>query len=108
MTAVKPLGRFGAVQLDGQDNISTFTEKPLGDGAWINGGFFVCQPEVFDAIPDGDNVIFEQGPLNSLAQSGQLHAYKHTGFWRPMDTLRDKNDLTALWCAQNAPWKIWE
>ena len=108
MTAVKPLGRFGAVQLDGQDNISTITEKPLGDGAWINGGFFVCQPEVFDAIPDGDNVIFEQGPLNRLAQSGQLHAYKHTGFWRPMDTLRDKNDLTALWCAQNAPWKIWE
>lgn len=108
MTAVKPLGRFGALRLDGEDNITSFMEKPQGDGAWINGGFFVCEPEVFDFIPKGDNVIFERTPLENLASSGKLHAYKHTGFWRPMDTLRDKNDLTVLWKEGKAPWKIWK
>ncbi len=108
MTAVKPLGRFGALQLDGADNITSFMEKPQGDGAWINGGFFVCEPEVFDFIPAGDDVLFERAPLENLAAGGKLHAYKHTGFWRPMDTLRDKNELTALWKAGQAPWKIWD
>ena len=108
MTAVKPLGRFGALDLDGQDNITSFMEKPQGDGAWINGGFFVCQPEVFDYIPPQPDVMFERAPLEQLAAQGHLHAYKHTGFWRPMDTLRDKNELTALWKTGHAPWKIWD
>ncbi len=108
MTAVKPSGRFGALQLDGQDTITSFAEKPRGDGAWINGGFFVCQPEVFDYIGEGDDVIFERAPLEKLTSAGQLHAYKHEGFWQPMDTLRDKTDLTALWKAGKAPWKVWE
>lgn len=108
MTAVQPTGRFGALQLAKNGIITSFAEKPRGDGSWINGGFFVCQPEVFNYIEDGDNVIFERDPLEKLAAAGQLHAYKHEGFWQPMDTLRDKMELTELWKSGKAPWKVWE
>ncbi len=106
MTAVKPSGRFGALSIDENNTITSFQEKPKGDGAWINGGFFVCEPQVLDYI-QGD-VYFEQAPLEKLAKDGQLHAYKHSGFWQPMDTLKDKKLLTDLWYSGQAPWKKWE
>ena len=108
MTAVKPSGRFGALVINEKDTITSFMEKPKGDGAWINGGFFVCQPEVMDYIAEGNNVIFEREPLEKLANCGQLHAYKHEGFWQPMDTLKDKMQLTELWETGKAHWKKWE
>ncbi len=108
MTAVKPTGRFGALVIDDQNTITSFIEKPKGDGAWINGGFFVCQPEVMNYIAEGSGVIFERDPLEKLAADGQLHAYKHEGFWQPMDTLKDKIHLTELWEQDKAPWKKWE
>jgi len=106
LTAVLPSGRFGALDLGDDDLVTRFLEKPLGDGDWINGGFFVMQPEVFDRLP-GDDTILEREPLESLARDGQLGAFRHTGFWQPMDTLRDKNHLEALWDSGNAPWKVW-
>jgi len=108
MTAVRPSGRFGAIILDEKDNISSFAEKPQGDGSWINGGFFVCEPELFDFIPDGDDIMLEKEPLESLASSGNLNAYKHNGFWQPMDTLRDKTALTKMWNEGTAKWAVWE
>ena len=108
MTAVKPSGRFGALTINHENTITSFMEKPKGDGAWINGGFFVCQPEVMNYIASGDDVIFERDPLEKLAAEGQLHAYKHEGFWQPMDTLKDKTTLTAMWENGTAPWKKWE
>ena len=108
LTAVKPPGRFGAFKLDhNQDKIFSFKEKPQGDGAWINGGFFVLEPEVFDFIED-DLTVWEKGPMEDLAASGRLSAYKHFGFWQPMDTLRDKMYLEDLWKSGNPPWKIWK
>jgi glucose-1-phosphate cytidylyltransferase len=107
MTAVMPEGRFGALDIREGNRINQFKEKPKGDGGWINGGFFVCEPQVFDYITEGDDSIFEQKPLESLANDGQLYAYKHEGFWKPMDTLRDKNQLIEMWEKRNAPWKIW-
>ena len=89
------------------DDITEFTEKPAGDGSWINGGFFVCQPEVFDYIQNDDTAIFERKPLENLARDNQLKAYRHTGFWKPMDTLKQKLELDALWNSDNPPWKIW-
>jgi len=106
LTAVLPSGRFGALELGGDNRVTRFLEKPLGDGDWINGGFFVMQPEVFDRLA-GDDTILEREPLESLARDGQLGAFKHTGFWQPMDTLRDKNHLEALWDSGKAPWKVW-
>ena len=108
LSAVKPTGRFGALEFDSGNKITSFQEKPQGDGAWINGGFFVCEPKIFDYIPDGDNVIWEQVPLRSLANDGQLNAYKHRGFWRPMDMLKDKEELNKIWAEGNAPWKVWK
>lgn len=105
LTAVQPPGRFGALRLQG-DTITDFEEKPQGDGGWINGGFFVLSPKVLDYIA-GDDTSWEQGPLNHIAQEGQLAAYKHTGFWKAMDTLRDKNQLETLWSHDEAPWKLW-
>ena len=90
MTAVKPSGRFGALEIDKTDTITSFMEKPKGDGSWINGGFFVCQPEVMNYIAEDDSVVFERAPLETLAKNNQLHAFKHEGFWQPMDTLKDK------------------
>lgn len=108
MTAVQLSGRFGALVIKPNDNmITSFMEKPKGEESWINGGYFVCNPQVFDYIPDGDDVIFERAPLENLAKDGQLNAYKHYGFWRPMDTLKDKNDLTDMWINGNAPWAKW-
>ena len=107
MTAVQPSGRFGALDISQDGAIREFKEKPQGDGDWINAGFFVCEPEVFDYIPDGDDIIFERIPLENLAKANQLQSYKHNGFWRPMDTLRDKNDLTDMWLSDSAPWAIW-
>ena len=107
ITAVQLSGRFGALVIKDNDMITSFMEKPKGEESWINGGYFVCNPEVFDYIPDGDNVTFEREPLETLAKKGQLNAYKHRGFWRPMDTLRDKNELTDLWQSGKAPWAVW-
>jgi len=107
LTAVQPPGRFGALTLgDGQTRVSQFLEKPEGDGAWVNGGYFAVEPEAIDFI-DGDQTSWEQEPLASIANNNQLSAYKHRGFWQPMDTLRDKQYLENLWSNQNAPWKLW-
>lgn len=107
LTTVQPPGRFGAIALhEGQTKINSFQEKPDGDGAWINGGYFVLEPDVIDFIK-GDTTIWEQEPLTKLAEVGQLSAYRHDGFWQPMDTLRDKNSLEELWKSGAAPWKVW-
>lgn len=107
MTSVQPDGRFGTFEESEKGQVSRFLEKPKGDGSWINGGFFVCEPSVMDYIPDGLGVIFEQEPLQMLATSGNLFTFKHPGFWKCMDTLKDKNDLNALWASGHAPWKTW-
>ena len=107
ITAAQPDGRFGALNIDESDKVVEFQEKPKGDGSWVNAGYFVCQPEVLDYISDGDEVVFEQEPLKNLAKDGQIYTYKHSGFWMPMDTLRDKNILNELWETGNAEWKIW-
>jgi glucose-1-phosphate cytidylyltransferase len=107
LTAVQPQGRFGTFNLaEGETRITAFREKPRGDGAWINGGFFVLEPQAIDYI-DGDATVWEQEPLERLAHNRKLSAYKHHGFWHPMDTLRDKRALEEFWKAGNAPWKIW-
>ena len=108
LTAYQPEGRFGALSIDEEGTISKFQEKPKEGGAWINAGFFVCQPEAFEYIPEGDNVVWEQEPLKNLARDGQLHAYKHNGFWHAMDMLKDKNDLNDMWAKDQAPWKVWK
>jgi glucose-1-phosphate cytidylyltransferase len=105
LTGVQPPGRFGAVNIDGEF-IRSFHEKPEGDGSWINGGFFVLEPSIFDEI-GGDSTIWERSPLENLANQQQLGIYKHPGFWRPMDTLRDKHELESLWETGKAPWKMW-
>lgn len=105
MTAVQPPGRFGALNLV-ENKITSFQEKPVGDGGWINGGFFVCSPDVLNYI-DGDETLWEQEPLEKLAKENNLSAYFHNGFWQPMDTLRDKNQLEELWASNKAPWKVW-
>ena len=107
MTSAQPDGRFGALELEG-NKVKKFKEKPKGDGSWINAGFFVCESKVFDYIDDGDDVVFEQKPLQSLAENGEIYTYKHEGFWMPMDTLRDKNKLNEMWNSRKAPWKIWK
>lgn len=107
MTAVQLSGRFGALVIKDDNMITSFMEKPKGEESWINGGFFVCQPEIFNYIPDGDDVVFERAPLENLAKDQMLNAYKHRGFWQPMDTMRDKTELTALWQGNKAPWAKW-
>jgi glucose-1-phosphate cytidylyltransferase len=107
VTAVQPAGRFGAIEVNGDPHrVQSFDEKPPGDGTWINGGFFVLSPEVGRYI-DGDASIWEQEPLKQLAADTQLAAYRHEGFWMPMDTLRDRNVMEELWKSGNAPWKTW-
>lgn len=106
MTAVRPEGRYGALKIDENNLITDFKEKPVGDGLWINGGFFICEPEILNYIK-GDNTVFEQEPLNDLAQAGEINAWKHDGFWQCMDTLRDKENLLELWRNNSAPWKRW-
>jgi glucose-1-phosphate cytidylyltransferase len=107
MVASQPDGRFGALNISDNNQVSEFKEKPKGDGNWINAGFFVCEPRVFDYIGSDENVTFEQEPLQKLAKDGEIFTYKHNGFWKPMDSLKDKNDLNKLWDNDEAPWKIW-
>lgn len=107
VTSTQPSGRFGALNLGDNNEVLGFQEKPKGDGGWINAGFFVMQSEVFRYIKD-DSTILEKDPLENLAKDQHFAAYKHDGFWQPMDTLRDKNLLDELWQTGNAPWKIWE
>lgn len=107
MTSVQPEGKFGSLLINDNNLISTFHEKPKGDGQWINAGYFVCQPEVFDYIPEGDDTYFEREPLEKLAESSQLMAFKHHGFWKPMDTLRDKMQLEEHIEKGTAPWIKW-
>lgn len=106
VTAVQPPGRFGALQINGENTVEAFQEKPVGDGGWINGGFFVLNPKVIDYI-ENDATIFEQEPLKRLARENQLKAHHHNGFWHAMDTLRDKHQLEDMWQSNTAPWKVW-
>jgi glucose-1-phosphate cytidylyltransferase len=108
MTSAQPDGRFGALNIDKNNQVKEFKEKPKGDGSWINAGFFVCEPKVFDYITGGDNTVFEQEPLKNLAKDGEIYTYKHKGFWMPMDTLRDKNKLNEMWDKDKALWKMWD
>lgn len=107
MTSVQPDGRFGALEINDANEIVRFAEKPKGDSHWINGGFFVCEQAVFDYLPAGDDLVFEQEPLRRLAEEGRMNAYQHTGFWKPMDALRDKQQLELLWNNGQAPWRMW-
>ena len=105
VTAVQPKGRFGVLSID-KEEVIDFTEKPAGDGMWINGGFYVMNQSVFDYI-EGDNTIWEQEPMKRLVNERKVNAYKHYGFWRPMDTMTDKRQLEEIWNSGKAPWKIW-
>jgi len=107
LTATLPVGRFGALDIDTSDKVVSFMEKPAGDGSWINGGFFVLEPQVLDLLYS-DETIFEKDPLEDLARTGNLVAYRYEGFWYAMDTLRDRNHLESLWRSGKAPWKVWE
>jgi glucose-1-phosphate cytidylyltransferase len=106
VTAVQPSGRFGALNLNQENEVTSFLEKPRGDGSWINGGFFVCNPEVFNYIED-DSTIWEKEPMENIAAKGEMVAYKHNGYWKPMDTLRDKLELEKEWNSGQAPWMLW-
>lgn len=106
VTAVQPLGRFGTLNFEHEFLVSSFEEKPNGDGVWINGGFFVCESKVFDYISN-DSTLWEREPMENIAKDNQMIAYKHSGFWRPMDTLRDKMELEQAWGTNTAKWKIW-
>jgi glucose-1-phosphate cytidylyltransferase len=107
MTAVRPAGRFGIIDITDKGEVTSFTEKPKEGGGWINGGFFVCSPKVFEYIPRDSQCVFEQGPLENLARDSQLVAHRHFGFWRCMDTMREKTELEDLWNSGNAKWKVW-
>jgi len=108
MTSAQPEGGFGALRIDEDNQVTKFQEKPKGDGSWVNAGYFVCEPEVLDYISDDDDVVFEQEPLRSIAQNGQIYTYKHEGFWMPMDTLRDKMKLNEMCDSGIAPWMVWD
>ena len=107
MSSVQPDGRFGTFESKSDGSVIRFLEKPKGDGSWINGGFFICEPKVFDYIADDDSTVFEQDPLQNLARDGEMVSYGHNGFWKCMDTLRDKKELNDLWVTGTAPWKVW-
>lgn len=106
VTAVQPESRFGVLDINEKDEVKSFLEKPKGESGWINGGFFVCEPDIFKYIK-GDETIWEREPLEGIAKDNQLCAYKHEGFWKPMDSLKDKNDLNKYWDSGKAEWKIW-
>lgn len=108
VTAYKPKGKFGAMDIMENGMVKAFQEKPAGDGAWINAGFFVCEPQVFDYIKNSDQTILEREPMEQLALAGKMASYKHEGFWKPMDTLRDSAELNEMWNTNSAPWKTWE
>lgn len=107
VTAVQPSGRFGAINMSDANEVLSFMEKPKGDGAWINGGFFVCEPGVIEFI-DNDTTVWEREPMENLAAKGEMMAFKHEGFWKPMDALRDKTELESLWNSGQAKWKTWQ
>jgi len=107
LMAFQPSGKFGALDIDKEGTVFSFMEKPDGNGAWINAGYFVCEPSVFDYLTGGDGEMFEREPLEKLVSDRQLFAYKHTGFWKPMDTLRDNIELNEMWDNGKAPWKVW-
>ena len=108
MTSVQPEGRFGTIETADNGSVLKFIEKPSESGNWINAGFFVLEPEIFSHIKNGDSSIFEREPLESLAMNNELYTYKHRGFWKCMDTIRDKENLQELWNSENAPWRLWE
>jgi glucose-1-phosphate cytidylyltransferase len=108
MTSAQPDGRFGALNIDENDQVQEFKEKPKGDGSWINAGYFVCENKVFDYISDDESVVFEQEPLKNLAKDGEIYTYKHHNFWMPMDTLRDKIKLNEMCADGSAPWMTWK
>lgn len=107
VTAVQPSGRFGSLKIDKSGKVTKFQEKPPGDGFWVNGGYYVMEPEIFDFIDD-DKTVWENNPMSKLSLLGKLNSYKHYEFWRPMDTMTDKRQLEELWNSEKAPWKIWE
>ena len=107
ITAVQPLGRFGSLNINTSSKVESFFEKPKGDNVWINAGYFILEPKIFDYIRGGDASVWEKEPLEKLASDGQLSAFKHSGFWKPMDTLRDKIELENMWKTGKAPWKVW-
>jgi len=107
MMSAQPDGRFGALDIGKDNQVQEFKEKPKGDGSWINAGFYECEPKVFDYLSQDDSLVFEQAPLQELAKDSEIFTYKHSGFWKPMDSLKDKNDLNKLWGKGNAPWKVW-
>ncbi len=106
VTAVQPSGRFGALNILDNSNVHSFLEKPKGDGSWINGGYFICEPQIFDYI-DGDYTLWEREPMERIAEEGQMVAFEHKGFWKPMDTLREKHELEEDWTMNKAKWKVW-
>ena len=108
ITSVRPTGRFGTIKINDYGIVESFLEKPEGETTWINGGFFIMEPSIFDHLTEGDSTILERWPLEQLAKSGQLNAYKHQGFWRAMDTLRDKHELSNMWTKGTAPWALWQ
>lgn len=107
VTAYRPSGKFGSLEIQNDGTVNAFTEKPAGDGMWINAGYFVCEPQVFDYLDEEDKTIFERKPLERLAENNLMNANKHLGFWKPMDTLRDNVELNKMWNENKAPWKIW-
>ncbi len=107
VTAVQPAGKFGTLNIGGDERVTSFREKVRGDGNWINGGFFVLEPGVFDYLRGGDQTTFEREPLEALAADGELCAYRHNGFWHPMDTMRDKVALDEMWAEEECPWRVW-
>jgi glucose-1-phosphate cytidylyltransferase len=108
LTAVQPTGKYGSIAIEPDGGVSSFLEKPRGDGAWISGGFFVVEPGIFAYLTNGSATVFEKEPMAKLAGEGQIAAYKHTGFWKSMDTLKDKNELTNVWLKDKAPWALWK
>jgi glucose-1-phosphate cytidylyltransferase len=106
VTAVQPSGRFGALNILDNQSVHSFMEKPKGDGSWINGGYFICEPQVFDYI-EGDQTLWEREPMEKIAEEGQMVAFEHKGFWKPMDTLREKHELEEDWVSNKAKWKVW-
>jgi glucose-1-phosphate cytidylyltransferase len=107
VSAYMPRAKFGALEIREDGIVNSFTEKPKTNDVWVNAGYFVCQPEVFNYLNDGDSTVFECKPLETLAQQGEMNSFKHTGFWKPMDTLRDNTELNEMWNTNNAPWKVW-
>ena len=108
MTSAQPAGRFGALVIDEDNKVMEFNEKPKGDGSWINAGYYVCDPKLFDYISDSEDEVFEENPISKLTSANQLYSYKHRGFFMPMDTLRDKKILSELWDQGTAPWCVWD